>query len=129
MRLFQLYFLSFLFLKQFEFSNLIQLKYWYMSCSSPECMTSISSCMNCAGERMCKSCVTNSNPDCTTCVNDIFSKEGLEDVNNEQYFICENSDPFQSKVCHFYCRGKYAVSGQCIRFQNLPVCNCSYDSV
>ena len=106
-------------------NNLINSRYWYFSCSSPECTTAINSCLNCLGERMCKACITNTNPNCSTCANDIFNKEDLETIDGNSYFICESSDPFQSKVCHFYCRGQYSQYGQCETDQNLPVCKCS----
>ena len=106
-------------------SNLISSKYWYFTCSSNECTTAINSCLNCLGERMCKACITNTNPNCATCANDIFNKEDLENIDGIPYFVCENSDPFQSKVCHFYCRGQYSQFGQCEINQNLPYCQCS----
>ena len=108
--------------------NLISSRYWYSSCSSSECTTAINSCLNCLSERMCKACITNTIPNCSTCANDIFNKEDLEIINGVSYFVCESSDPFQSKVCHFYCRGQLFQFGQCEIQQNLPVCKCSSSS-
>ena len=114
----------FLFVSQIESNSLISQKYWYLTCSSSECTTAINSCLNCLGERMCKACITNANPECSTCANDIFNKEDLETIEGENYFICESSDPIQAKICHFYCRGQYSQFGQCVIQQNLPVCQC-----
>ena len=119
-------YLLFLFLiSKIESSNLILNKYWYLTCSSNECLNAINSCLNCLGERMCKACVTNANPECSTCVNDIFNKDDLENIDGVQHFICDSSDPVQAKMCHFYCRGNFSQIGQCIIHQNLPICECS----
>lgn len=106
-------------------SSLVHPRYWFSTCSSTECTTALNFCLNCVGERMCKSCVTTHSPSCATCVDDIFNKDDLETVNGQQYLFCDISDPFQSKVCHFYCRGQLALSGQCTMLFNMPLCQCA----
>ena len=115
----------YLFFSLVESNGSIVPKYWYFSCSSTECTTAINSCLNCVGERICKACITNSNQNCSTCASDIFNKEVLEIIDGLSYFLCDNGDSFQSKICHFYCRGQNSLSGQCEIHQNLPVCQCS----
>ena len=77
---------------------------------------------------MCKACITNANPNCSTCASDIFNKEDLETIDGNSYFVCESSDPYQSKACHFYCRGQFLQFGQCEIEQNISVCKCSSPS-
>ena len=100
-------------------------KYWLYTCNSVECSLAFSSCLNCFGEQGCKTCISVSKPGCSVCAEDIFNKNHLEPVNENKYLVCDPSDPFQLKVCHFYCRGQYEETGQCMRMGNKPVCICS----
>ncbi|RNA20443.1 hypothetical protein BpHYR1_053963, partial [Brachionus plicatilis] len=101
---------------------------WLISCTLSGCSFAFSSCMNCYGERGCKSCIALSKPECAVCADDIFNKEDLETINGNQYMICDSQDPIQSKVCHLYCRGQFSQSGKCVRENNLPICKCSFES-
>ncbi|RNA28920.1 hypothetical protein BpHYR1_004450, partial [Brachionus plicatilis] len=103
-------------------------RYWLISCTLSGCSFAFSSCMNCYGERGCKSCIALSKPECAVCADDIFNKEDLETINGNQYLICDSGDPIQSKVCHLYCRGQFAESGNCVRENNLPICKCSSET-
>ncbi|RNA23189.1 WD-40 repeat [Brachionus plicatilis] len=102
-------------------------RYWLISCTLSGCSLAFNSCMNCFGERGCKSCISLSKPECAECADDIFNKDDLEIINGNEYLICDSQDPIQSRVCHFYCRGQFAQSGQCIRENNLPICKCFSD--
>ncbi|RNA35749.1 hypothetical protein BpHYR1_036409, partial [Brachionus plicatilis] len=103
-------------------------RYWLISCTLSGCSFAFSSCMNCYGERGCKSCISLSKPECSICADDIYNKDDLETIDGNEYLICDPGDPIQSKVCHLYCRGQYAQSGQCVRVNNLPICKCSSES-
>ncbi|RNA35750.1 WD-40 repeat-containing [Brachionus plicatilis] len=103
-------------------------RYWLISCTLSGCSFAFSSCMNCYGERGCKSCISLSKPECSVCADDIYNKDDLETIDGNEYLICDPGDPIQSKVCHLYCRGQYAQSGQCVRVNNLPICKCSSES-
>ncbi|RNA20441.1 hypothetical protein BpHYR1_053961 [Brachionus plicatilis] len=103
-------------------------RYWLISCTLSGCSFAFSSCMNCYGERGCKSCIALSKPECAVCADDIFNKEDLETINGNQYLICDSQDPIQSKVCHLYCRGQFSQSGNCVRENNFPICKCSSES-
>lgn len=100
-------------------------KFWLISCKLNGCSFAFASCMNCFGERSCKTCITLSKPECSACADDIYNKDDLETIGDNKYFICDSSDPIQSVVCHLYCRGQFKQSGQCGIENNLPVCLCS----
>lgn len=119
-------FLSIFFINKLECS--IQVKFWIATCTLNECSTALNTCINCFGERNCKSCITSAKADCSTCANDIYNKDELENIGGNQYLICDNSDPIQQKVCHLFCRGQYLQTGFCVRIQNIPVCQCMTDS-
>ena len=75
---------------------------------------------------MCRTCVTAQSPSCSTCVDDIFNKDDLETVNGQQYLLCDVNDPYQAKVCQFYCRAQLATFGQCAMLHNMPLCQCNF---
>ncbi|CAF0727637.1 unnamed protein product [Brachionus calyciflorus] len=106
-------------------NKLIQSKFWLTSCSFSGCYITFNSCLNCFGERNCKNCITSIKPECSVCADDIYNKNDLEEIGGNQYFICDSLDNFQVKACQLYCRGQYFQSGQCLRVQNVPVCQCS----
>ncbi|CAF1039019.1 unnamed protein product [Brachionus calyciflorus] len=103
-------------------------KYWLLSCNLSGCSFAFSTCMTCLGESGCKTCITLSKPDCSTCADDIFKKEYMVPIFGKEYLVCDPSDPIQSKVCHIYCRGQFAQIGQCERLDDYLVCKCSSKS-
>lgn len=108
--------------------NQVESKYWLVSCTLDSCSFAFNSCMNCFGVLGCKSCITLNKPECSVCVDDIYNKDDLETINGNQYLLCDSLDPMQSAVCHLYCRGQYAQSGQCTVENGLPICKCSVQS-
>ncbi|CAF0779022.1 unnamed protein product [Brachionus calyciflorus] len=103
-------------------------KYWQISCNLNGCAQPLNTCLNCIGEQDCIKCISNSKPECSTCANEIFNKDDLEEINENKYLLCESSDIIHNKVCLIYCRGNFFRNGQCLRFQNFPVCQCSTNS-
>ncbi|RNA20090.1 hypothetical protein BpHYR1_014898 [Brachionus plicatilis] len=77
--------------------------------------------MSCFGKRGRKSCKALSKSECAVYAADIFNKDDLETINGNNYLICDSLDQIQSKVCHLYCRGQYAQSGECVRENNIPI--------
>ncbi|CAF1013692.1 unnamed protein product [Brachionus calyciflorus] len=127
MKTFFIFFLTFLFFSISEIKTL-ETKYWLSSCTLYGCEIAINECSNCFGETNCKRCITNIKQYCSFCAEDIFDKEILETIGNEKYFLCDNTDPFQRKICHIYCRGKLINFGDCKRIENIPACECSLAS-
>ncbi|RNA06506.1 hypothetical protein BpHYR1_054191 [Brachionus plicatilis] len=103
----------------------IQPKFWLTSCSLSGCSLTLNACHHCYGEKNCKSCITSIKPECSKCVDDIFNQSDLQNVEDNKYLLCDASDSFQVTVCHFHCRGKYYQTGNCIRLNNIPVCQCT----
>lgn len=102
-------------------------KHYISTCSTNNCEGTLNACSNCFGENQCKSCISTTTG-CSSCANDIFKREDLEDLGGTQYLICDSSDSLQTKVCHLFCRGQYKQTGNCVRYNNLPVCECSSNS-
>ena len=81
------------------------------------------------GEASCKTCITNSLPACSNCANDIYNKDDLETIGGIQYMLCDISSQFQQKVCHLFCRRQNHQTGQCVKIQQILVCECTSDSI
>lgn len=99
-------------------------KHWLQSCGTNDCLSVINSCLDCLGELQCKECIKNK-PECITCSQDIFDKEHLENIQGINYLLCDIYNPLQVKVCQIFCRGSYYSTGDCIRYENIPICKCN----
>lgn len=104
-------------------------KYWLITCGYSGCMFAFNFCFTCLGENNCKECLSSINQICSSCADDIFKQDFMEVIDGVNYLICDPMDLVQTKVCHLFCRGQFKTTGQCVRVNNLPVCQCSSESL
>jgi hypothetical protein len=104
-------------------------KFWLTTCLADGCSLQLGSCMSCFGETNCKRCITSLKPECGQCAEDIYNRNDLETVAGNQYLFCDSMDFFQRQICHLFCRGQFAQTGNCIRISNLPICECVFDTM
>lgn len=105
-----------------QFKSEIQKKHWLVSCLS--CSSHFNFCFNCYGIPQCTECLISIRPECSSCINDIYQDDQLENINGKKYLICDKSKELHNEICHLYCRGKFYATGTCQKLKNKPVCRC-----
>lgn len=103
-------------------------KHWLNSCISDSCQRLINQCRNCTSENDCKTCISDSNPECFSCSEDIYNESDHIIINTLNYMPCDSRDPFQIKICNIYCRGKRYQNGECLSLNYKSVCLCGFSS-
>jgi hypothetical protein len=113
---------------EFRLANNHNSRGYMLTCSSTNCQTAISNCIDsfkCLGVDQCKRCLTFY-PECnSTCANDLFNEQDYVSVNGLKYLPCDDTSAEQVKACELHCRGFYFRYSECTLLDGFPICRCS----
>ncbi|CAF1079029.1 unnamed protein product [Brachionus calyciflorus] len=102
----------------------IDLATWSNTCTINKCELALDSCYFCLGQRQCITCVNSLKPECLKCLEEIFDKKNLNNLNGHQNLICSSNEEINQKACHLHCRGKYQQTGECELKNKQKTCKC-----